>query len=116
MSLAFTVPVMSAETDDKDDAAPLTTAGAVPTGSAAPPVSSSALATRLGYADGAKPVIDGCLDSEHGPDAAELMPTSTTSLPTRVTTGPPESPEQIPVVVVWVALKAPGQVTGSESG
>ena len=41
---------------------------------------------------------------------------STTSLPTRVTTGPPESPEQIPVVVVWVALKAPGQVTGSESG
>jgi hypothetical protein len=60
--------------------------------------------------------MDGCLDSEHGPDAAELMPTSTTSLPTRVMTGPPESPEQIPVVVVWVALKVPGQVMGKESG
>jgi hypothetical protein len=55
------------------------------------------------------PVIEGRLDVAQGPEAAEAMPISTSSLPTCVTTGPPESPEQIPVVSVCWAVKLPGQ-------
>jgi len=71
-------------------------------------VASSACLTSAGNAVGMKPVIDGRLDGEHGPDAAELMPINTMSLPTWVITGPPESPEQIPVVDVCAAVKEPG--------
>lgn len=41
---------------------------------------------------------------------------STISLPTRVMTGPPESPEQIPVVEVCVAANVPGHVVDKLSG
>jgi hypothetical protein len=85
-----------------------TTPPVVTSGSTVELVSSSARRTKVGKADGTKPVIDGRLDAEHGPDAAELMPMSTTSFPTWVMTGPPESPEQIPVVAVWLAVKLPG--------
>jgi hypothetical protein len=63
-----------------------------------------------------KPVIDGLLDGEHGPEAAELMPMSTMSVPTWVMTGPPESPEQMPVVDVCVAANDPGQGVLEVSG
>jgi hypothetical protein len=79
-------------------------------------VSSSTRLTSSGNADGEKPVIDGRLDAEHGPEAAELMPMSTSSLPSRVITGPPESPEQMPVVAVCTAVKPPGHVGDVLSG
>jgi len=88
----------------------------VTVGSTAVFVRSRARFTNSGNAAGANAVIDGRLDGEHGPDAAELMPRSTNSLPTRVTTGPPESPEQIPLIGVWLAVKLPGQVGEALSG
>jgi hypothetical protein len=81
----------------------------VTTGKATELVAFSARFTSAGNADGTKPVIEGRLDGEQGPDAAELMPMRTISLPTWVITGPPESPEQIPVDVVWLAVNEPGQ-------
>ena len=85
-------------------------------GSAVTLVSSSARRTKSGYAAGENPVIDGRLDVEHGPDAAEFTPMRTTSFATWVITGPPESPEQIPVVAVCVAVKLPGQEGSVLSG
>ena len=52
----------------------------------------------------------------YGPEAAELIPMSTSSLPSRVITGPPESPEQMPVVAVCTAVKPPGHVGDVLSG
>jgi len=102
--LAITVPVRIALV------VRIATALAVVTlGKATTFVASSARLTSAGNAAGTKPVIDGLLEGEHGPDAAELIPISTRSVPTCVTTGPPESPEQIPVVDVCVAVNDPGQ-------
>ena len=88
----------------------------VTAGSANEFVASSASFTSAGNAEGTNPVIEGRLEGEHGPDAAELMPISTISLPTCVIAGPPESPEQIPVDAVWLAVNEPGHGAPNVSG
>ena len=109
--LAITVPVSTALVVRTPTALDVVTFGR-----ATEFVASSADFTSAGNAAGTKPVMEGLLDGEHGPDAAELMPISTTSLPTCVITGPPESPEQMPVVAVWLAVNDPGHGAPKVSG